>query len=192
MFGGTVLWMLAFFVVGMCICGAGLLALPASFARGKTDVLWIVSCTVLYGSPVLALILGIRGTLPGTRSAKGVVQPVPAQSTDAPRRFTLPTTQSLAGASTRKSAPTAFRVGIVIGGLLGAWYGLRHGFVGRDVLGDSPTHAAWNLGALLGAAAGGACILGPIVGSALAAIARSMNKPSADKSSTASTSSTRQ
>ena len=74
----TILWMLAFFVMGSLIF-AGIGAVIGLFFhhpynealdRDKLLAVQVLACIATFGFPILALILGIRGRLPGTRSGK--------------------------------------------------------------------------------------------------------------------------
>jgi hypothetical protein len=78
----TILWMLAFFVVGFIICGVFSFAMvessphpadPAALTDTKVRFITLVDWLCLIGLPILALVLGIFGKLPGTRSRKDLV-----------------------------------------------------------------------------------------------------------------------
>ena len=74
----TILWMLAFCIVGICIFAGFSAAIvlflhhPYNEALDKNRILAVMVVDWLgpIGLPILALILGIRGALPGTRSKK--------------------------------------------------------------------------------------------------------------------------
>ena len=73
----TILWMIAFFLMGSCIF-AGIGQVVVLFIHQPLQAsdriimlaVRIVACLCAIGLPILALILGIRGRLPGTRSRK--------------------------------------------------------------------------------------------------------------------------
>ncbi len=79
----TILWMLAFFVVGLIIFGVFSYAMvqssphptdPAALTDTKVRLIMLVDWLCPIGLPILALILGILGRLPGTRGRKDLVQ----------------------------------------------------------------------------------------------------------------------
>ena len=78
----TILWMFAFCIIGICIFAgfgafmASLFHHPYDEAADKSKVIAIMVVDWLcpIGLPILALILGIRGKLPGTQSRKILVQ----------------------------------------------------------------------------------------------------------------------
>jgi hypothetical protein len=79
----TILWMLAFFTVGFIIFGVFSYAMvqssphptdPASFSDSKVRLIMLVDWLCPIGLPILALILGILGKLPGTHGRKDLVQ----------------------------------------------------------------------------------------------------------------------
>jgi heme/copper-type cytochrome/quinol oxidase subunit 2 len=79
----TILWMLAFFVIGLIVFGVFAYAMvqssphptdPASFSVTKVRLIMLVDWLCPIGLPILALILGILGKLPGTHGRKDLVQ----------------------------------------------------------------------------------------------------------------------
>ena len=78
----TILWMIAFFLIGSCIfVGFGAVIVlfmhhpyDENLDSSKMLAVRIVAWLVGIGLPILALILGIREKLPGTRSRKSLVQ----------------------------------------------------------------------------------------------------------------------
>ena len=76
-----ILWMFAFFLIGACIF-AGFGAVIVLFVHQPleaSDRIKMLAVTIVdwlgpIGLPILALILGIRGVLPGTRSKKHTAQ----------------------------------------------------------------------------------------------------------------------
>jgi hypothetical protein len=73
----TILWMIAFFLMGSCIfAGIGqvvalFLHQPLQESDKPMGLTLVIAAWILgIGFPVLALVLGIRGRLPGTRSGK--------------------------------------------------------------------------------------------------------------------------
>ena len=77
----TILWMLAFFIVGFIIFSVFTLVMAhtfhtqdqASLDDWKVRLIMLVDRLGPIGLPVLALILGIIGKLPGTQSQKDLV-----------------------------------------------------------------------------------------------------------------------
>ena len=76
-----VLWMFGFFAVGLILYAIFVTEiLPWSFhdddaaLRHKEEANAIVGVILMIGLPILALILGTRGVLPGTRHKKDMVK----------------------------------------------------------------------------------------------------------------------
>jgi hypothetical protein len=74
-----ILWMITFWIAAIIVwsVGVALFAHPSqamSWSDEKTRVIMFLDQLGFYGFPVLALILGIFGKLPGTRSRKDLVQ----------------------------------------------------------------------------------------------------------------------
>ena len=75
----TIVWIIVFFVFHVIIwsVGVALWAHPSqamSWSDQKTDLIMLLDRVGFYGFPSLALVLGIFGKLPGTRSKKQFVQ----------------------------------------------------------------------------------------------------------------------
>jgi hypothetical protein len=79
----TILWMIAFFIVGFIIFGIFSYVMvessphptdPTSIPVGTVRLIMLVDWLCPIGLPVLALILGLFGKLPGTWSRKDLVQ----------------------------------------------------------------------------------------------------------------------
>jgi len=74
-----ILWMITFWIVAIIVwsVGVALFAHPSqamSWSDQKTQAIMLLDRLAFYGFPSLALILGVFGKLPGTRSRKDLVQ----------------------------------------------------------------------------------------------------------------------
>jgi hypothetical protein len=74
----TVLWMLAFFALGLCLYAGFIILMRPFFHSGATDstkaiVVMIADLLCPIGLPVVALLLGIFGKLPGTQGKQDLV-----------------------------------------------------------------------------------------------------------------------
>jgi hypothetical protein len=68
----TILWMVAFYIIGRVIFDVSMHFILPSSDSPKISLLLVAWITSLL--PLLALILGILGRLPGTQSRKDLVQ----------------------------------------------------------------------------------------------------------------------
>jgi hypothetical protein len=79
----TVVWMIVFFLIGFVVFGAFAVTMaqtfhaPAAAALDywKVRLIMVVDWLAPIGLPILALMLGIFGKLPGTRSRNPLAQP---------------------------------------------------------------------------------------------------------------------